>query len=165
MTTQYYNPYSGENFFGFFYQLAIRLWTFVKGDLPFESLVSDEIQILVLIGVAASTAQQGHLHMNNHAVFLGIEVDIEGKRPVDESNHAPFQDGVRLLFADYFEGIVVDQIDNDIFGNGDIQSRLRCFVAEKRNINAFDIFRSAGSSAVITATDKCHNTHEGDFTR
>lgn len=82
--THYYNPYSGENFFGFLFQLAIRLWTFVTGNLPLDELVSDEIQILVLIGVAASTALLGCFlvlrrmamlaNALSHTILLGIVI-------------------------------------------------------------------------------------------
>lgn len=78
----YYNPYSGQTFLGFFNQLAIRLWTFLKGDLPLQSLVSDEIQIIVLAGVAASGALVGTFlilrkmtmlaNSLSHTILLGI---------------------------------------------------------------------------------------------
>jgi len=57
--TSYYNPYSGETFLGFFSQLMKRALLFITGRLPIDSLVSDEIQIVVLAGVAASTALLG----------------------------------------------------------------------------------------------------------
>lgn len=53
------NPYSGENFIGFFIQLIKRCWEIISGNLSFHQLASDEIQILVLIGVSASTALLG----------------------------------------------------------------------------------------------------------
>jgi len=60
MASQYYiNPYTGKTFFGFFVQLVFRLWAFVRGEVPLENLASDEIQILVLSGVAISSAIVG----------------------------------------------------------------------------------------------------------
>lgn len=60
MDSQYYfNPYSNQTFFGFFWRLLQRLWAFVTGQLPIENLSSDEIQLLVLSGVAASSALVG----------------------------------------------------------------------------------------------------------
>lgn len=49
------NPYWGENFFGFFAVLFRRL----TGQLPLDNLASDEIQLLVLMGVAVSTVLLG----------------------------------------------------------------------------------------------------------
>lgn len=119
MTTQYYNPYSGVNFFGFFYQLAIRLWTFLKGGLPFEGLVSDEIQILVLIGVAASTALLGCFlvlrrmamlaNALSHTILLGIVLayilTIGSIKEVAGSHHDPINI-TAMLWASLLMGII-----------------------------------------------------------
>lgn len=58
-TSTYYNPYSNETFFGFLMQLVLRLGQFLTGNLPLNELAADEIQILVLAGVAASSALVG----------------------------------------------------------------------------------------------------------
>jgi len=55
----YFNPYSGQTFFGFFLQLIFRLWAFVTGEISLHNLTADEVQILVLAGVAASSALVG----------------------------------------------------------------------------------------------------------
>ena len=55
----YFNPYSGTTFFGFLYELMIRFWTWATGNLSADSIAADEVQILVLIGVAASSAFVG----------------------------------------------------------------------------------------------------------
>lgn len=55
----YFNPYSGQNFFGFFNELFIRFWAFITGAISLENLTADEIQIVVLSGVAASSALVG----------------------------------------------------------------------------------------------------------
>lgn len=55
----YFNPYSGQTFFGFFFQLLIRLWAFATGNLSFDQLATDEVQVLVLAGVASSAALVG----------------------------------------------------------------------------------------------------------
>jgi manganese/zinc/iron transport system permease protein len=49
------NPYWGQDFWGFFATLFRRL----TGALPLEQLPSDELQLLVLIAVAASTVVLG----------------------------------------------------------------------------------------------------------
>jgi manganese/zinc/iron transport system permease protein len=55
----YFNPYSGETFFGFFFQLLMRLWALATGKLPLDRLATDEVQMLVLAGVSASAALVG----------------------------------------------------------------------------------------------------------
>ena len=82
MSMETYNPYSGETFFGFFVQLGFRLWTFISGNLAIDELVSDEIQILVLMGVATSAALLGCFlvlrkmtmlaNALSHTILLGI---------------------------------------------------------------------------------------------
>lgn len=78
----YYNPYSGETFFGFFLQFAFRFWAFLTGKISVDNWVSDEIQIFVLMGVAASTAILGCFlvlrkmtmlaNALSHTILLGI---------------------------------------------------------------------------------------------
>ena len=55
----YFNPYSGTTFFGFLYELIVRFWTWITGNLSSDNIAADEVQILVLIGVAASSAFVG----------------------------------------------------------------------------------------------------------
>lgn len=76
------NPYTGVNFFGFFWQLMVRLSGFLTGQLGFQDLVSDEIQILVLVCVAGSSAILGCFlvlrkmtmlaNALSHTILLGI---------------------------------------------------------------------------------------------
>ncbi|MGA8164722.1 MAG: metal ABC transporter permease [Waddliaceae bacterium] len=78
------NPYTGQTFFGFFLQLIIRLWAFLRGELGVEALATDEIQILVLMGVASSTALLGSFlvlkkmtmlaNALSHTILVGIVV-------------------------------------------------------------------------------------------
>lgn len=72
------NPYWGKSFWEFFATLFHRL----KGDLPLKSLPSDEIQLLVLMGVAFSGAVIGTFltlkkmtmlaNSLSHTVLIGI---------------------------------------------------------------------------------------------
>lgn len=83
-STAYYNPYSGETFLGFILQLFSRLFSFITGHLPLDSLASDEIQILVLIGVSASSALVGSFlvlrkmtmlaNSISHTILIGIVI-------------------------------------------------------------------------------------------
>lgn len=74
------NPYWGKDFFGFF----VTLWHRLMGDLPLPALASDEVQLLVLAGVAISSALIGTFltlkrmtmlaNSLSHTVLLGIVV-------------------------------------------------------------------------------------------
>lgn len=80
----YYNPYSGKTFLGFFEQLGLRLIQFFQGQLSWDQLAADEIQILVLVGVAASSALVGTFlvlrrmtmlaNSLSHTILIGIFV-------------------------------------------------------------------------------------------
>lgn len=81
-SANYFNPYSGQSFFGFFFVLLQRLWGFLTGEFPMSSLATDEIQVLVLAGVAASSALVGTFlilrrmtmlaNSLSHTILIGI---------------------------------------------------------------------------------------------
>jgi manganese/zinc/iron transport system permease protein len=78
----YHNPYFDQDFFEFFWVLLGRLLGFFTGQLGVNDLVADEIQMLVLSSVAASSALIGtFLVLRNmtmlanaisHTILLGI---------------------------------------------------------------------------------------------
>jgi manganese/zinc/iron transport system permease protein len=78
------NPYWGKDFFGFLALFATRIGKFLTGGLSFQELASDEIQILVLILVALSTALVGTFlvlkqmamlaNSISHTVLFGITI-------------------------------------------------------------------------------------------
>lgn len=78
----YFNPYSNQTFFGVLIQLALRLWAFIRGELSLDHLASDEIQIIVLIGIAISSALVGSFlvlrkmtmlaNSLSHTILVGI---------------------------------------------------------------------------------------------
>ena len=80
----YINPYSDQDFFGFFGTFFSRLFLFLTGRLSFESLVSDEIQVIVLACVAVTGALVGTFlilrrmvmlaNALSHTILLGIVV-------------------------------------------------------------------------------------------
>lgn len=82
--SEYFNPYSDQNIFGFFSVFFSRIWAFFTGDLSFDGLVSDEIQILVLSCVALSGALVGTFlvlkrqtmlaNALSHTILLGIVI-------------------------------------------------------------------------------------------
>jgi manganese/zinc/iron transport system permease protein len=78
------NPYSDQDFFGFFATFFSRLFHLVTGRLSWGELVSDEIQIVVLSLVAATGALVGTFlilrrmvmlaNALSHTILLGIVV-------------------------------------------------------------------------------------------
>lgn len=80
----YHNPYSDLTFFEFFHQFVIRIFLFIRGDLSTADIASDEVQVCVLIGVAASSALVGSFlvlrkmtmlaNSLSHTILLGIVI-------------------------------------------------------------------------------------------
>ncbi len=80
----YSNPYFGTNVGSFFLVLLQRLWALLSGDLAWTDLAADEVQILVLSGVAASSAIVGVFlvlkkmtmlaNALSHTILLGIVI-------------------------------------------------------------------------------------------
>lgn len=80
----YFNPYSGKTFAGFFLEFFYRLSQFMQGRIPLDQLASDEIQIVVLTAVAASSALVGVFlvlrrmtmlaNSLSHTILIGIVI-------------------------------------------------------------------------------------------
>lgn len=78
------NPYSDNTFIQFFFTLVMRIWQFMTGNLKIADLASDEIQMIVLVGVAISSAMVGTFlvlrrmtmlaNSLSHTILLGIVV-------------------------------------------------------------------------------------------
>lgn len=82
METHYFNPYAAQTFFSFFAVLLQRLSGFISGSLGWNDLAADEIQLLVLTCVSASSALVGTFlilrkmtmlaNSISHTILLGI---------------------------------------------------------------------------------------------
>ncbi len=80
----YFNPYSGDTFIDFFVTFLQRIWGFITGTLTTADLVTDEVQILVLVGVACSAAFVGAFlilrkmtmlaNSLSHTILIGIVI-------------------------------------------------------------------------------------------
>lgn len=78
----FFNPYHDQTFWGVFFQFFRRLGELLTGQLSTEHLVSDEIQIFVLVGVAISSALVGTFlvlrrmtmlaNSLSHTILMGI---------------------------------------------------------------------------------------------
>lgn len=103
------SPYFGKNFFEFFIVLSNRLIQWMRGDLSEQMLASDEIQLLVLIGVAFSCALVGTFlvlkrmtmlaNSLSHTILLGIVLAYMIILPFGGSNSADMQPlSIQVLF-------------------------------------------------------------------
>jgi len=82
MDNEFFNPYSNNTFFEFFYTLFFRMVAFFSGKLPVAEFASDEIQLIVLSFIASSTALIGCFltlrkmtmlaNSLSHTILLGI---------------------------------------------------------------------------------------------
>ncbi len=95
------NPYYGQTFWGFLLLFFRRLGALLTGELSWEQLASDEIQVLVLIGVAISSALVGTFlvlrrmtmlaNALSHTILMGIVLAYFFMRlsgPLEETGHS-----------------------------------------------------------------------------
>lgn len=117
MSSTYNNPYSGQSFFGFFEQLFLRIGQFVQGNLSSSDIVSDEIQMLVLIGVACSSAMVGSFlvlrkmtmlaNSLSHTILLGIVMAyFFTNQHLLDVDHAPSINLQSMLIASLVMGLL-----------------------------------------------------------
>lgn len=154
----YYHPYSGETFFGFFVQLIIRLWHFISGQIGISDLVSDEIQILVLLGVATSAALLGCFlvlrkmtmlaNALSHTILLGIVIAYLLFPSGDHSDPINIQ---AMLVASLMMGIVTTFLTEFLSKTVGLQ--------EDASIGI--VFTSLFALGVILVTVKTRSAHIG----
>lgn len=113
------NPYSGASAWEFLSIFLHRLWQWLTGQVGFQELVSDEIQLLVLGGVALSGALVGTFlvlrkttmlaNALSHTILLGIVIAFLMTRTQSsfgevEEHHGAFNLQA-LLIAAFITGI------------------------------------------------------------
>ena len=77
-----FNPYHNETFFGFILKWLVQMKSLITGKLAIHQLASDDIQVLVLMGVAFSSALVGSFlvlkkmtmlaNSLSHTILIGI---------------------------------------------------------------------------------------------
>lgn len=160
----YFNPYTGKTFFSFLIELSIRFWGFISGDLPLESLASDEIQILVLSGVAVSSALVGTFlvlrkmtmlaNSLSHTILVGIVIAflITSGGDIDQDHaHTQTIDVQAMLFASLVMGLVTTFLTEILTKWAKLQ--------EDASIGI--VFTSLFSIGVIAVTVLTRNAHIG----
>lgn len=114
-----FNPYDGISFWAFLWLFLNRFWNFAIGNLSTADLVSDEIQIFVLVGVAASSALVGTFlvlrkmtmlaNSLSHTILLGIVIAFiitHGTAVLNaNTHHEPLNIQV-MLFAALVMGLI-----------------------------------------------------------
>lgn len=165
MESQYYfNPYTGTTFFGFLLELILRIWGFLRGNFPLAALASDEIQILVLVGVAVSSALVGSFlvlrkmtmlaNSLSHTILVGIVIAFLITNGSDLShNHAHTQtiNVQAMLFASLVMGLVTTFLTEILTKWARLQ--------EDASIGI--VFTSLFSIGVIAVTVLTRNAHIG----
>lgn len=78
----FFNPYHGQTFWGFIVLFMQRMGALITGQLSFQQLASDEVQVFVLMGVAISSALVGTFlvlrrmtmlaNSLSHTILMGI---------------------------------------------------------------------------------------------
>jgi manganese/zinc/iron transport system permease protein len=158
------NPYSGETFGGFFLTLFARIWAFLTGELPVASLAADEIQMLVLVGVAASTAMLGCFlvlrrmtmlaNSLSHTILLGIViaflVSSDGLASAAQESHEPININA-MLIASVITGIVTTFLTEFLTKNARLQEDASTGI----------VFSSLFAVGIILVTLATRNAHIG----
>lgn len=80
----YFNPYYDSDIFSFFALFFMRLWLLLTGQLSFDEIASDELQVFVLVAVACSSALCGTFlllrkmamlaNSISHTILVGIVI-------------------------------------------------------------------------------------------
>lgn len=124
------NPYSGKDFAGFFLVLIQRLSLFLRGDLSLHDVVSDEIQIAVLLLLGVSLAFLGSFlvlrqmtmlaNALSHTILLGIVLAYLCLHPFlfDQQIGSSFISIKILLLASILTGLltaVLTQLLHSVF--------------------------------------------------
>ena len=116
------NPYYRNDFFQFLMTLCQRLWLFITGEVSLDQLVTDEIQMVVLIGIAISSALVGSFlilrrmtmlaNALSHTILLGIVIaylithpEVFSGQEVAHEGHDPINLTAMLIGA-FSMGIV-----------------------------------------------------------
>jgi manganese/zinc/iron transport system permease protein len=114
----FFNPYHDLTFWGFIFQLIHRLGGLFTGQLSYEQLVADEIQVFVLMGVAISSALVGSFlvlrkmtmlaNSLSHTVLMGIALAyfLTSSSLYEEGEGASIAPMQMMLFAALITGFL-----------------------------------------------------------
>lgn len=123
------NPYHHQSFFGFIGLFFQRMFSILTGNLPFDHLASDEIQVLVLIGISISSALVGCFlvlrkmtmlaNALSHTILIGIVLAFVFTQGFDEERGSlPFE---ALFIASLCMGIITTFLTQFLTKTGKVQ--------------------------------------------
>jgi manganese/zinc/iron transport system permease protein len=158
------NPYSGATFFSFFFLFFSRMGQLIIGQIGLQDLVSDEIQVLVLVCVAISAAVLGCFlvlrkmtmlaNALSHTILIGIVFvyffTVRGvfDHPVDSHDPISLQ---AMLIASLVMGMVTTFLTEFLTKTAGLQ--------EDASIGI--VFTSLFALGVILVTLLTRNAHIG----
>lgn len=158
------NPYHGETLWGFLLVFMQRVAGFISGQLSFQELASDEIQIFVLIGVALSSAFVGTFlvlrrmtmlaNSLSHTILMGIVLAyfITLATSAEDLEHgtrgAPMQ---TLLFAAFLTGLLTTFLTEFLTKTAKLQEDASTGI----------VFTSLFALGIILVTVLTHDAHIG----
>jgi manganese/zinc/iron transport system permease protein len=123
----FFNPYHDQTFLSFIFLFLERFWQLATGQLTWQQLVSDEIQVLVLIGVSISSALVGTFlilrrmtmlaNSLSHTILIGIVLAFLFTGSGNTSI-APMQ---AMLIASLFTGFLTSFLTEFLTKTGQLQ--------------------------------------------
>lgn len=159
----FFNPYHGETFWGFLLTFAQRIGALSTGELSWRELVSDEIQVFVLMGVAISSALVGTFlilrrmtmlaNSLSHTILMGIVLaffltSFSSSHEEGGGTIAPMQ---ILLFAALLTGFATAFLTEFLTKTGKLQE----------DASTGLVFTSLFALGVILVTILTRNAHIG----
>lgn len=163
-TLLFFNPYYGKTFWLFILLFAQRMGAFMTGNLSIEQLASDEIQVLVLMGVAISSALVGCFlvlrrmtmlaNSLSHTILMGIVLAFflssfsENSNDSHSSSIAPMG---MMLFAALITGFFTAFLTEFLVKTGKLQE----------DASTGLVFTSLFALGVILVTILTRNAHIG----
>lgn len=156
------NPYHDLSFGAFIIQFFIRFWMLITGQLRLDQLVSDEIQIAVLICVAASSALVGTFlvlrkmtmlaNSLSHTILIGIVLAYLFTSHSDATgSHDEFVPLTAMLIASLAMGFVTTFLTEFLTKTGGLQE----------DASTGLVFTSLFALGVILVTLLTRNAHIG----
>jgi manganese/zinc/iron transport system permease protein len=161
LNSYHVNPYYGQQFLEFIWTFLQRVVLFLKGNLSIEQLASDEIQVLVLVGVAISSALLGTFlvlrrmtmlaNSLSHTILIGIVIAYFISLPQAAAALGQIAPMQAMLLASLFTGIITTFLTEFLTKMGRIQE----------DASTGLVFTSLFAIGIILVTLLTRNAHIG----
>lgn len=159
---KYYNPYYGQDFLGFFLVLFKRIQGLIFGEVGLRELAPDELQVLVLAGVAASSALVGSFlvlrkmtmmaNSLSHTILLGILIAfLFSRNEIDALFDGTQLNIYMMLIASFAIGLLTTFLTEFLTKTGKLQEDASTGI----------VFTSLFALGVVLVTLLTRNAHIG----